>query len=126
MGIISRLLVTAAIMLAGTLSVSAADFSGPQSGGQCIGDYRSAILDANDTVEGINLAVTERYEEAVDVSERKSTVFNKGHLYTWANEAKVSCAKAIGFLKSNEINDEQVSQCDCFYTRMRMVMRGRW
>lgn len=115
-----------AIVAVGFLPTSAADFSGPQAGGQCIGDYRSEILDTNETVAGINLAVTKRYEEAVDVSERKSTVVNQSHLYIWANEAKVSCAKAIGFLKSNEINDEQVSQCDCFYTRMRMVMLGRW
>jgi|GEM_PF-4410961 len=126
MKIIAKSLVAAVIIVAGSMSASAADLSGPQRGGQCIGDYRSEILDTKGTVEGVNLAVTERYEEALDVSERKSTVFNQGHLYTWSNEAKVSCAKAIGYLKSNEINDEQVSQCDCYYIRMRMIMRGRW
>ena len=50
-------------------------------------------------------------------------IYSQSQLFTWANETKVSCAKAIGFLKSGEVNGEQISQCDCFYSRMRMLMR---
>jgi len=123
---ILKALLAATIILTGTLSASAANLPTPQSGPQCIGDYRSGILRFNNTVGSINVAVTKFYQEALDVSERKSTVVNQSHLYTWSNEAKVSCAKAIGFLKSNEINDAQINQCDCYYRRMKLIMDGFW
>ena len=117
-----------AILLAAALGLSAmpamaADFTQPtvEGGGQCLRAFRSPMLD----LPGDQLAseVGGKYEHALEVSERRAVIYNQSQLFTWANEAKVSCAKAVGFLKSGEVNEEQVSQCDCFYSRMRVLMR---
>lgn len=92
------------------------------SGGACLNEYQSSLL--NLTPDEVNFEVTKRYEEALDVSQRQSAIYSQSHLYTWANESKVACAKAIGFLKSpeREVNPETVSQCDCYYNRMQYYL----
>jgi len=107
----------------GALPVLAADFTQPnvEGGGQCLRAFRSPMLDLPS--DQIVSEVGGKYEHALEVSERRSVAYNQSQLFTWANEAKVSCAKAVGFLKSGEVNGEQVSQCDCFYSRMRLLMR---
>jgi hypothetical protein len=103
--------------------VFAADYTQPtvEGGTQCLRAFRSPMLDL--PVAEMNAEVNNKYEHALEVSEQRSVIYNQSQLFTWANEAKVSCAKAVGFLKSSEINDEQISQCDCFYSRMRLLMR---
>jgi hypothetical protein len=98
-------------------------FAGPvlaaDGTGNCVNSFRSAILDL--APEEISGEVTKMYDESLNVSQQDSTAFNQSQLYTWANESKVACAKAIGFMAPPfpEYNEEQISQCDCFYNRMR-------
>ena len=89
------------------------------STGVCINTARSTIADL--TPVEINEEMTRRYEDALDISEQRSTIFSNSPLFTWATESKVACAKAIGFLKDpdSEINEEQISQCECYYNRMQ-------
>ena len=81
--------------------------------------------------------VERRYLEAAEVSQLGSTVYRTGGvadgispLYLWANEAKTSCAKALGYLRKwhhlfgSEINVEMLQKCECFYQRM-VHYRGR-
>jgi len=76
-------------------------------------------------------AVEWRYQEAAEVSKMGSTIYRTGGvangispLYLWANEAKTSCAKALGYLKKwhhlfgREFNVEMLQKCECFYERM--------
>lgn len=100
------------VFVAGTTPVLAADGTG-----NCVNSFRSSMLDLPQA--DISAEVNRMYDESLDVSMKDSTIYNSSQLFTWASETKVSCAKAIGFLASNEVNDEQISQCDCYYSRMR-------
>ena len=118
-----RAIVVAAALSLTSLPAMAADFTQPhvEGGGQCLRAFRSPILDL--PPDEIRTDVSGKYEHALEVSEKRSVIFSQSQLFTWANEAKVSCAKAVGFMKSGEVNGEQISQCDCFYSRMRLLMR---
>jgi hypothetical protein len=99
-------------------SVFAADLD--RGGTQCVTDYRSPILDLALQQE-ISVELNRRYDEALSTSEDPQVISSRRQIYNWAIEAKVSCAKAIGFLKYSEINEYQIDQCDCYYGRMYML-----
>jgi len=106
---ISLLVAAIGMSLATAAAVQAADI-----GGQCFtGEYRSGLV--NYARPDLDAEIEKRYDQAVQTSESEPVIYSRRHLWTWANETKVSCGKAIGFLKSNEINEEQITQCDCFY-----------
>lgn len=106
---ISMLIAAIAMSLATVSAVQAADI-----GGQCFtGEYRSGLV--NYARPDLDAEVQKRYDQAVSTSEAEPVIYSRRHLWTWANETKVSCGKAIGYLASNEINEEQITQCDCFY-----------
>ena len=70
-----------------------------------------------------------RYHHAIDVFH--STVYSAGPAFVWANETKIACAKAIGYLKlghfRREVNVEMIQKCECFHARMAwyLVHPGR-
>jgi len=103
------IVLAASIALLGIPAAMSADI-----GGQCFsGQYRSSLVDY--PRPELDVEINRRFEEAVAASEAKPVVYSQRHLWTWANETKVSCGKVIGFLASNEVNVEQITQCDCFY-----------
>ena len=61
-----------------------------------------------------------RYYHAIDVFH--SAVYSASPAFVWANETKIACAKAIGYLKlghfRREIDVENIQKCECFYVRM--------
>jgi hypothetical protein len=61
-----------------------------------------------------------RYHHAIHVFH--SAVYSAGPAFVWANETKIACAKAIGYLKlghfRREINVEMIQKCECFHARM--------
>ena len=72
-----------------------------------------------------------RYHEAVDVSRSNEAIYRAGGvahridpLWLWANEAKINCAKAIGYLRKwhhlfgAELDGETLQKCECFHERM--------
>lgn len=96
-----------------TLFVSSSAISA-DLGGHCFsGNYRSSLVDH--AKPDLKVEIGRRYDEAVAASEAEPVIYSRRQLWTWANETKVSCGKAIGYLESNEINAEQITQCDCFY-----------
>jgi len=88
-----------------------------RGGTHCTGAYRSSILELS-SQQAIVAEVSRRYGEALSASEDPRVISSRSQIYVWANETKVSCAKAIGFLKDSEVNEYQISQCDCYYSRM--------
>ena len=83
-------------------------------GGQCFsGEYRSDLV--NVPRPDLDAEIERRHAHAVEISQSPQVIASKTNLWTWANETKVSCGKVIGFLATDEINDEQITQCDCFY-----------
>ena len=74
--------------------------------------------------------VAKRYDQAVDVFNRQSTVYSTSPVFEWSNQTKIACAKAIGYLRRHfiwgpEIDVESIQQCDCFYDRMLMYLGNR-
>jgi len=67
--------------------------------------------------------VQNRLSHAIELYQSESVVFNPGPVYTWAAATKLSCGKAIGFLRSREVNALQLNECDCFYRRMVAQLR---
>lgn len=64
-----------------------------------------------------------RYIHAIEVSNSPSTYASTSPLFVWSHEAKVSCAKVIGYLKKplkwwKAPDPEVVRRCECFYDRM--------
>lgn len=102
-------LAAASTMLLASAGTQAADI-----GRQCFsGEYRSGLV--NQAPSDIELEVTRRYDRAVELSQTHSVIYSDRNLWNWANETKVSCGKAIGYLASGEVNAEQITQCDCFH-----------
>ena len=74
--------------------------------------------------------VARRYEEAVGVFNEPSTIYSTKPLFEWANQTKIACAMAIGYLRRHfiwgpEIDEESVQKCECFYDRMVMYLGHR-
>lgn len=104
-----------------TAKVNAADLF--QDIGYCrFVEDATRLVDYSDLDE-LRDEVDRLYNHAAEVSNSRSTIFSATPLFTWANEAKISCAKALGYLKRRwiwrpEFNDEMLQKCDCFYSRM--------
>ena len=66
-----------------------------------------------------------RYHHAIDVFH--SAVYSGSPAFLWANETKIACAKAIGYLKlghfRREIDVEMIQKCECFHARMVWYLR---
>jgi hypothetical protein len=74
--------------------------------------------------------VARRYEHAVDVFNSRSTIYSESPLFEWANQTKIACAKAIGYLRRHfiwrpEIDVESIQKCECFYDRMTAYLGHR-
>lgn len=90
-------------------------------GRHCYGAAPSPIL--QQSVDGAYNAVASRHNHAVQVSQERSTIYSKTPLYTWASTAKLSCAKAMGYLSEGARVAEDINKCDCFYRRMQTYLR---
>ena len=110
-----------AMLLVLPASAGAADLGpgAPPPHAQCAAPVYSFVPVLAQTDPGVILVDVENwYEHAIDVSQREDVVYNPSQAYTWAEATKLSCGKAIGFLRSHELNALQLNECDCFYRRM--------
>lgn len=78
---------------------------------------RSPILDAG-SVSAIRGEVQQRYDAAVAATLSPDVVRSSDTRYIWASEAKVACGIALGFLKTNTVDEENINKCDDFSRRM--------
>lgn len=122
------------IVLSALLLVAAGD---AYAGSKYRGAYCRVMSDAQELISYsyrdrfiLMDEVRSRFEEAVDIAGRKQTAFTSGGtasrinpLFIWANEAKISCGKALGFLRKKAFrlrqgNAEMLQKCECFHSRM--------
>lgn len=92
-------------------------------------DHANELLNYSD-IYALREEVERRYYHAADVSMARSTIYSTSSLFVWANEAKISCAKALGYLKRRwiwrpEVNEEMIRKCECFHARMARYS-GSW
>jgi len=68
-----------------------------------------------------------RYHHAIDVFH--SAAHSASPAFVWANETKIACGKAIGYLKlghfRREIDRETIQKCECFHARMVKYLSNR-
>jgi hypothetical protein len=98
-------------------SAWAADLKTLAKSGRCLIVTKSDILNTPNQ-SGIYAEVDRRYSHALKVSKQSNVIYSNRPTFVWSVEAKVSCAKALGFLDSGEVHEVLVSKCDCFYDRM--------
>ena len=101
---------------------------GPAHAADLLGSTCRSVDGAGELLSYTDVAVlrdevVRRYEHARDVSLQPSTLNSTSPLFTWSNEAKISCAKAYGYLRRRlwwrpVVQEETIQQCDCFYSRM--------
>jgi hypothetical protein len=89
-------------------------------------NYGSALLNTGDT-RLLRSELYSRYYHAIDVFHQ--TIDSSSPAFLWANETKVACAKAIGYLKlghfRREVDPETIWKCECFYDRMTRYVGRR-
>ncbi len=60
-----------------------------------------------------------RYDEALAKTLDPQVLAGLDNVHTWATEAKIQCAIAIGYTKSGTRDEESINKCDRFYQRMQ-------
>jgi hypothetical protein len=101
----------------------AADLDGSASNCRYIESART-LLGTGD-IRRLRAGLYGRYNHAINVFH--SAVYSGSPAFLWANETKIACAKAIGYLKlghfRREIDVEMIQKCECFHTRMVWYLR---
>lgn len=116
MGAFRNLVLCVATLLA---SVSIVKAGGLYGGANVACNYGSTLQNTGD-IRVLRDELYSRYHHAIDVHDR--TINSSGPAFLWANETKIACAKAIGYLKlghfRRKIDAETIWKCECFYDRM--------
>ncbi len=94
------------------------------------GRYHCPIQDPSHLLElntdNLWREVEDRYDEALDISLSDKWIYSKSPVFTWATEAKIACARAIGYMKGGHVENEYVNKCDCFHKRMQTYIGNGW
>jgi hypothetical protein len=111
-------------------AVRGADFYGPNAGAYATATYCKYVESAGGLLSTGDIRVLRnelysRYYHAIDIFH--SAVYSASPAFVWANETKIACAKAIGYLKlghfRREIDIETIQKCECFHARMASYLR---
>jgi hypothetical protein len=111
------------LVMALSLLASKAEAGGFIGGRYCNAYYNAQYLLSLD-LPTMREEVYQRYYAAVDVFNRRETIYSRSPRFEWANQTKIACGKAIGWLKrahliwGPEIDAEAIQKCECFYDRM--------
>lgn len=66
--------------------------------------------------------ISSRMTHAISVAKNPDWIGSSSPVYLWANETKVVCGIAYGYLKSGYQDPDTISRCDCFHSRMVQYM----
>jgi hypothetical protein len=105
-------IVALAIAAAG---VSAADLGYVGRAGVCVLRTDSQLMSL--PPEEIHRTVTEYFENSKLAMSEPVIIESRKPAFTWAFEARISCGKAIGYIKGGHFDEESIEKCDCYYQR---------
>jgi hypothetical protein len=105
----------------GMAGASAADLTGEYAVAYCAGSANSSLVDTGSDVE-LTENVVRLMDEAVAVSNDHRWIYSARPAYVWANETKVACGKAYGYLKYGVRDEQTLNNCGCFHDRMVSFM----
>lgn len=99
----------------------AADLAIAESPPYCA-DYEAISLLVENDIAVLKKEVARLMDEAVAVSHDRRWVYSARPVFVWANEAKYSCGKAYGYLKTNYRDEQNLNNCGCAYSHMQSFM----
>lgn len=111
---------TAASLLLANIAAAADYTNGPAR--ICIPIRSAQLLLVEENVDLSN-QVVDMMNEAVSVADDPVIIANSRPAFTWANEAKIACGKAIGYLAADYRDEQYLNKCECFYQRMQSYLR---
>ncbi|WP_298334992.1 OmpA family protein [uncultured Erythrobacter sp.] len=79
-----------------------------------------ADLMAADT-DTLRSELQSRFDAALTLTNDQSIILANDARYMWASEAKVQCAIALGYLKSNTRDQTSIEKCDFAFKRMSIL-----
>lgn len=112
--------VLAILVVESASTTKAADFYGGGATPYCRYVESAHVLLSTGNIRVLRDELYDRYHHAIDVFH--AAVYSASPAFVWANETKIACAKAIGYLKlghfRREIDVEMIQKCECFHARM--------
>lgn len=109
------------VFVFGLAGASAADLTGDYPVAYCAGSASSSLVDTGSDAE-LTENVVRLMDEAVAVSNDHRWIYSSRPAFVWANETKVACGKAYGYLKFGERDEQTLNNCGCFHDRMISFM----
>ena len=103
------------------MGASAADLKGEYAMAYCAGGASSSLVDTASDAE-LTDNVVRLMDEAVAVSNDQQWIYSSRPVFVWANEAKIACGKAYGYLKFSVRDEQTLNNCGCFHDRMVSFM----
>ena len=85
-------------------------------------NYEATSLLAEQNLADLKTEVARLMDEAIVVSHDQHWIYSARPVFVWANEAKYSCGKAYGYLKTSYRDDQNLNNCGCAYSRMQHFM----
>lgn len=76
---------------------------------------------ATSDVDALRGSIQARYDAALSATRDEALIAANDTRYVWASEAKVQCAIALGFLRSNTRDETSISKCDYAFRMMSFV-----
>jgi hypothetical protein len=101
--------------------VLAADMMQAYTPPYCEADEAPALV-TETNIATLKQEVGRLMDEAITVSNDQHWVYSSRPVFVWANEAKYSCGKAYGYLKTSYRDEQNLNNCGCAYERMRSFM----
>ena len=75
---------------------------------------------AQDDTDSLRSEIQQKYDAALALTLDPAIIRANNPRYTWASEAKIQCGIALGYLKSNTVDDPSIAKCR---TAADMMMR---
>jgi hypothetical protein len=101
--------------------VLAADISVADSPPYCA-EFEAIALTVENDIPTLKAEVGRLMDEAIAVANDPQWVNSSRPVFVWANEAKYSCGKAYGYLKTSYRDEQNLNNCGCAYERMQSFM----
>lgn len=113
-------MILAGFLLSSQVAIAADATGDPRN--ICIPLQPAQILAIENNADLTN-EVVNLMNEAVSVADDPSVIQSSRPAFTWANEAKIACGKAYGYLQSDHRDEQYINKCECFSERMQAYLR---
>ena len=100
------------VAIAVTSSVAAADLTATLRTDRCLVSPESTITSL--PAPEFRALLERNYDIAKSEMKSPQTIYSQSTRFIWADEAKIQCSVALGYLKGGHRDEESAQKCDCF------------